>query len=205
MIPKSLHYGAFGGHKLSELNEQCLSSWRQKLPDYSIRFWTDADLPDVRFLREAIKSTPVNVHSYMRFHVLEKFGGVFLDNDVEVFRPFDLNCAAFLGFQRQDIEDACIGDAVMGCVAHHPIVKWCLKKLDKAEGNTWPVWCSCGILTEWMRRHGMHGLNVPQRVGDVVVYGRESFYPWGFDAPKDMALVTKKTVAAHHCEGSWRR
>ena len=44
MIPKIIHYCWFGGNSLPPLAEQCISSWREHMPDWEYMRWDEASL-----------------------------------------------------------------------------------------------------------------------------------------------------------------
>ena len=43
MIPKVIHYCWFGGNPLSPMAEECIASWREKMPDYEIVEWNESN------------------------------------------------------------------------------------------------------------------------------------------------------------------
>lgn len=203
MIPDLIHWGLFGGWNLSDLNLECFATWRV-VGKYRIMSWTDENGPiESQFFREALAQKPVNASNYIKLWALYNYGGVFLDNDVELLKPFDLSPGMFVGFQRSDTQKDCINAAVIGARKGHPLIKNCLDHLDLLRGDTDPVYCGCTLLTEMLYSAGMKGLNEEQTVGDIKIYDKEAFYPWYFNEPPDRARITEKTFAVHHWEGSW--
>lgn len=197
MIPKIVHYGLFGGWQLSPLNRSCIQTWREVLPDYEIRLWTDKDMRD-RFAR------PINNSNLLKYHALFNHGGVFLDNDMEVLKPFDLSRRAFLAFQRTDMLKESINTAVIGAEKGHPFIGECLREIQSHPEEPCPIWLGCGLPTDLLIKSGMRGLNVDQDVGDVHVYDRSAFYPWSWEEEPDAGRITDSTFAIHHWEGSWK-
>lgn len=204
-IPRILHTGCFGGYQLSDLNKRCIESWHKVLPDYKVMNWTDENGPQDPFFQQAIKVKPVNASNFIKFWALYHHGGVFLDFDVEVLKPFDLTQGCFLGFQRDDTRQDCINGAVMGAVKDHWFIGDCLRKFDSMAPDVWPVFAGCTLLTDELYAIGMEGLNVEQMVGDIKVYDKQAFYPWRHDEKPDLTRVTEKTFAIHWCEGSWTK
>lgn len=205
-VPKIIHRGIFGGYTLSPLEERCVESWRAILPGYEIRTWTDENGPkDKPFFRDACVKRPVNASNYIRYWAVRQFGGIYLDNDVEVIRPFDLSPACFIGFQRDDLVDDCINSAVMGAEPDHPFVLSCLRRLDSDVGDTWPIWPGCGLPTEELTFRGLKGLNVEQVVEGVTVYDKSRFHPWRWDEQPDRSRITDRTFAVHHWSGNWSK
>ena len=104
MIPKVIHYTWFSGDKKPPLVEKCLKSWREVLPDYEIIEWNseNSDLTVVPFVEQAAKLRRwAFVSDYYRFDLLARLGGIYLDLDIEVKRPFGslLEHRAFTGFE----------------------------------------------------------------------------------------------------------
>jgi|GEM_PF-7035876 len=202
MIPKIIHTCLMGGWKLSPLGERCVESWRRVLPDWEIKVWNDANVPASDWCREAIAQTPVNASHWAQWRALFDFGGVFLDNDVEMVRPFDLDHEVFVGFQRADTMECCVNNAVVGAVPGHPFVRRVLMRIEETNPGGWPLVTGPGILTDLLVERGLVGLNVEQRVGDIMVYDKERFYPAWYTEPQLSAeQVGLRTFGIHALGG----
>lgn len=91
MIPKTIHYCWFGRGEKSAFIKKCIASWEKFLPDYTIKCWTedDFDIDSVPFVKEAYeKKKWAFVTDYVRLHALNAEGGIYMDSDVEILRPF---------------------------------------------------------------------------------------------------------------------
>lgn len=91
-IPKVIHYCWFGKNKKSKLIIKCIKSWKRICPEYKIIEWNESnyniDCND--YVREAYKSQKwAYVADYARFDILNQYGGVYLDTDVELIRSLD--------------------------------------------------------------------------------------------------------------------
>lgn len=84
------------------------------------------DHPYVRAMYE--KKKWAFVSDYVRFWALEREGGVYLDTDTEVLRPFDdlLDHGAFFGKTKDGVTAA----GVIGAVPHHPVIRNILAMYD---------------------------------------------------------------------------
>lgn len=91
MIPKVIHYCWFGDGKMSTLHRRCIESWEKYCPGYKIQLWSEdnSDI-DNDYCRAAIRQRKwAFVADWVRFDVLYKHGGIYLDTDLELIRPID--------------------------------------------------------------------------------------------------------------------
>jgi mannosyltransferase OCH1-like enzyme len=203
VIPKIIHYGAFGGWKLSPLDETCKASWLAVNPGWELRFWNDENAPKVEFVQEAIKRKPVLAHHFVEYWALCEFGGYFVDNDVLSIKPFETQYGLVAGFQRDDTEHMCINNAVLGAEKQHPVIRDILKRIEGMDPAGWPLDTGPGMITSALREAGVKGLNIEQDVGDIHVYPKDVFYPWSWEQ-EPRTGVTERTICCHWWEGSWK-
>lgn len=91
LIPKKIHYCWFGKKEKPELVKTCIESWKIKLSEYEIIEWNEDnfDINSNIFVKEAYECGKYAfVSDYVRVYVLYKYGGIYLDTDVEVCREF---------------------------------------------------------------------------------------------------------------------
>lgn len=199
MIPKIIHRVRHPNYVPGELALRCWKSWESVLPDYTWMEWDLPNYPQTEWVKWAASNSRVRsaLFDYMRYYILTHHGGIVLDTDVEMLKPFDLNHEAFCGFQRDEIEDGCVNVAVMGSVPHQPFVERLL--------NTCPMWIDHTgphHITKHLRECGLKGLNVEQTIQGVKVYSKEKFYPWRWDEPIDYGRITPETRCIHWWEGA---
>ena len=104
MIPKIIHYCWFGRGEMPQLAKECIASWHKYMPDWEYKLWNEDnfDMNCTAYSREAYEAKKYAfVSDYVRLWVLCNEGGLYLDTDVKVFKPFDdLLCyRAFAGFE----------------------------------------------------------------------------------------------------------
>ena len=166
-IPRTIHYCWFSGETKSVIMRECIKSWERVMPEYQIKCW-DASLLDfnVPFIKQAYECKNwAFVTDYMRFYILWKEGGIYLDSDVEVYKSFDpfLKQAFFSGIEYDEKPFQQIGlslidqeghlatpvfqnksfglaieAAIIGAVKGHPYIKACLdyyQNTDYMENN----------------------------------------------------------------------
>lgn len=105
LIPKKIHYCWFGGKPIPTELQRYMDTWRLHCPDYEIIRW-DEDNYDVtknEYMRQTYEAKKWGfVPDYARLDIIYEHGGIYLDTDVEVVKPFDelLNDEMFCGFEQ---------------------------------------------------------------------------------------------------------
>lgn len=93
MIPKIVHYIWFGDNPLPPKIKKCIDSWKVYLKDYEFMLWNEETFPinqACQFVQEAYaKKQFAFVSDYVRFYALSKYGGIYLDTDVEFIKSLD--------------------------------------------------------------------------------------------------------------------
>lgn len=130
----------------------------------------------------------------IRLEALARWGGIYVDSDVEPYRAFDslLPLKAFAAW-----EDArCIPDAVIGARRDHPAINEALKQATRLvkRGNAWDS--GPGVTTAVFRNHP-----------DVLLLPPGAFYPYHYKEKhrrgEDHAKAQPWAFGAHHWAGSW--
>lgn len=107
MIPKILHYCWFGDPeklKTDKRSQACIESWKKYLPDYELKLWNEEnfDVNMCDYTKQAYeKGQYAFVSDVARLYALYTEGGVYMDTDVEVYKPLDefLTDECFTGFE----------------------------------------------------------------------------------------------------------
>lgn len=104
MIPKIIHYCWFGGNKKPDIVCKCIESWKKYCPDWEIREWNESnfDIECIPFMKEAYECKKwAFVSDVARLLIVYKYGGIYLDTDVELHASLDelLNVGAFYFFE----------------------------------------------------------------------------------------------------------
>ena len=210
MINKRIFYLWCGSSKPIDV-EACVLSWRQNLPDYEIVEIKEDDTAWFDFNKACAENEFFNfvyknkiwayVADYIRFYVLEKFGGIWLDTDVSVIKSFDdvLNTGILLGRSNNNH----IETALIGAEAHHPLIK---QALDFYNDEIWrsPLYTSPRILTDCLERFGFvagqDGLII---LNDIKIYPPEYFYPLPLHVPFRPDMLTANSRSLHWWKSSW--
>ena len=196
MIPKTVHYCWFGHGPKSELITHCMNSWRVYLPDYNFIEWNEEsfDVSSNSFTKAAhAAGMYAFVSDYVRAYVLHKYGGVYLDTDVEIkasLNPF-LSNQAFSGFEAPNFPFTAVWGSEMG----H---RWPTLVLESYENTQFDV---CDLMTntqlvsdlvsiEFGINRAIDGFQLGSH--GVAIYPSSTFC---VDLPIN--------VATHHFGGSW--
>ena len=130
MIPKIIHYCWLSGQEYTKHIKENIASWKEILPDYEFILWdaNHEDLPKNQWVREAMEKNKFAFASdFIRLYALYRYGGIYLDTDVEILKSFDdiLHLPYFIGAQHDGLVEAAIigaekkSDWVLDCMRHY--------------------------------------------------------------------------------------
>lgn len=193
MIPKKIHYCWFGNGKKSDLILACMLSWEKYLPEYELIEWNEGNF-DVNinsFVKQAYEEKKwAFVSDFVRAYALNKYGGIYLDTDVEITNTFDefLTHGAFSGFEKKGL---CF-TAVWGSSKGH---YWSKKVLDFYENIEFNNQINTNIITDILEKD----YGIDKNKDDLQVYNDDIYiYPSNY-----FCVEMVKNFAIHHFEGSW--
>ena len=203
MIPKIIHACWLGKGEMPVDQQEYIEGWRKLHPDYEIMLWNDEMfekyLDDSKFVKDSLAKKKYGFLSdYFRFTILYKFGGIYIDTDVEMFKSLDefLNCKMFMGF----IFDSSIGTALFGTEKENPLMLEWLKILE----NDYVEKGDFTVSNDWITKYFLDNFK------DFKLNGERQSLKCGIEIyPKDYFerfQVDKKSgggYAEHHCYGSW--
>lgn len=214
MIPKIIHYCWFGGNPLPPLAVECIASWKKYFPGYEIKEWNESNfnVNIIPYTAEAYKLKKYAfVSDYARFWILNQYGGVYFDTDVEVIRPMDeiLEQGAFIGFERnpdrwgEGLVNPGLGMAAKGGMR---LVETMLTKYESIhfinEDGTLNV--SKTVVhhtTEVLNDMGLKQVVGIQNVDGIYIYPSEYFAPIDFVTKR--LHVSENTHSIHRYMASW--
>ncbi len=208
-IPRVIHYFWFGGGEKPDSVKKCISSWRKYCPDFEIKEWNESnyDIHKHPYMEKAYAEKKwAFVSDYARMDILYRYGGIYLDTDVEVLKDLSPLCEhkAFMGFENLKLVNDGQG---FGCAPGLQIFK---EMLDSYEGEE-PYEYINGELqyvesprlrTKVLLCHGLKQNGLRQTVGDIDVLPPEFLCPLDYDTGR--LFITSNTYSIHHFDSSWQ-
>ena len=210
MIPKIIHYCWFGGNPLPKKFVQNIETWKKYFPDFEFKLWDEKnfEIESVEYVKQAHNLRKwAFVSDYVRLWALYHYGGIYLDTDVEVIKPFDkfLEHEMFLGMDYNPFGPlpVVVGTGIVGSRQEHPVIKDLKDYYDNIKeftGVDCPI--NNGIFTQIAEERGLQKNNEFQILRDeVYVYPQEVFC--AFNYRNKRSLRSKETFSIHKFEGSW--
>lgn len=208
-IPKILHHVWVGGSPIPSRFRHYIRSWKKHNPEFELRLWNESNIDwSEPFIQEAHRQRAwAKLSDYVRLVAVEKYGGIYLDTDVEACRPFDelLSCQCFFGVQSHRDEDEPVCNAVFGAVPHHPFIQEVIKAFPRStKEDLYGVGTGPELVSALLRERGLPPRPVSRaRVADVDIFPAAAFYPYHWTEEFTRAHVTAETFAIHHWDMSW--
>lgn len=213
MIPKLIHQTAPSADLPGHLSRY-VDTVRQKHPGWEYRLWTDGDnaafvrreFPRVLGLYEALPRNIMRA-DVVRCLLLARFGGLYLDTDYEMLRPFDLSDHGLVLPWEMDPKTGSdrgrIANAVMASEPGHPFWAMVIDDLlaappTRADADVLES-TGPGFITRVHARAVGAGMAVHSPPGAV-------FCPITPRNHRQYQAIVRGGVSygIHHCVGSWR-
>lgn len=205
-IPKIVHYCWFGNNEMPDIEKKCIESWKVNLDGYKFMVWNEDtfDINSVKFVKEAYDNKKYAfVSDYVRMYALYKYGGIYLDTDIEVLTNLDIfmEGQGFLGFENQTN----VGTGVMAFKKEHEICRRMIEHYNNStfidENGNFDTITNVKILANILEGEGLERENKEQEILGVKIYTRNIFFP---KKMKDGTFRTSnETVTIHYFSGSW--
>jgi glycosyl transferase-like sugar-binding protein len=194
VIPKVIHRIWLGRRRIPDQAEHFWQRFAELHPGWELRTWTDAD--DYSWLanRELFEAaqTWTSRSDVLRFELLARHGGIYVDVDVEPIRSFEplLTHRAFVGLESPGV----MCGAILGSEAAHPAIQALIRSLPgwtKGRPNADPgTWAGPAFLTaQWIGRE------------DIEIFPKEAFYPAHWS--QRMRRPSASSYAVHHWAKNW--
>ena len=209
LIPKVIHYCWFGKGQMPELVQDCVTSWHTHMPDWKYQLWNEDNF-DVstapQYVQEAYAAKKYAfVSDFVRLWALEREGGLYMDVDFEVYKPFDdlmEQYEAFAGYEGSKRNPVMMG--VIAAKAHHPWIQGMMETYESRvflKGNgSLDMTPNTGYFLGWMQTRGFVADGVEKDWMGVHILPVECFCP-GLTTGEN--LRCERTYCEHKGLHSW--
>src|SRR3954447_25116694 len=196
-IPRVFHRVWLGGAPIPAEYEAFARTWLDHHPGWEMVTWTDDTLPPLR--NQALfegATTAAGRADIARYEILHLHGGVYVDTDFECLRNIEELLDGVDAFSAtEDGNHISIG--IMGAVPGHPVFARAVEELGAhaaARPGRGPN-----------ETTGPHFFTaVASGCDELVVFGRELFYPYYMDEPWRRGESFPDAYAVHHWANSWQ-
>ena len=217
MIPKIIHYCWLSGDPYSEKIQHCIDSWKKIIPNYEFMLWDTKrfDIESCPWVKEAFEAKKYAFAAdYIRLYALSRFGGIYLDSDVEVLKSFDdlLHLPYFIG--NESYEDR-VEVAAMGAEKGTPWIEDCLayyteKHFVKSDGSFDKKVMPDVVYEITSKKYRLNHIpkieDFDYSGGIINVFPRDWFCAHVHLKPDDIEpsyIISKNTYCVHHFANSW--
>ena len=206
IIPKLIHYCWFGGHPIPDDLKSYMKSWKKFCPNYEIVLWNENNYNYQKnvYMYEAYKHNKWGfVSDYARLDIVYRYGGVYLDTDVELIRNIDdlLYNKAFCGFESRSFVANGLG---FGAIEKFPLILEQMKIYDNLsflnDDGSLNLKTSPQYHTELLHSKGLILNNTLQEIEGMIIYPTDVLSPY---SPCSGTNITSNTYAIHHYAASW--
>lgn len=218
MIPKIIHYCWFGDKDLPENVKKCIESWRKFAPDYKIKRWDESNL-DVNaniYTKEAYEQKKYAfVSNVARLSVVAKYGGFYLDTDVELIKPLDelRKYDAVMGIESgKSTVNTSLG---FGAIPNHPVIIENMNmykhrsfidhksgKIDLTTGITITKQALAQMLPSFEVTNEPVTLSMSKTSLKFTILPIDYLCPYNRASGK--THITDKTISIHHYDATWK-
>lgn len=193
MIPKKLHFIWIGDE--SKIPFKCINTWVDKNKGYTVKLWGNDALRQTwindKQLREMLaKKDYAGASDVMRYEILYKEGGIYLDADSYCVKPLEdwlLDCEAFACWEQEIVRNNLVANTYIGGVEGASVWQKCIEEISTKD-------CTEQKLA-WM-------ITGPMLVTDVFFKAQANLtvYPSHFFMPEHHTGYKSK-VTGHHFAG----
>ncbi|MFC1842072.1 glycosyltransferase family 32 protein [Candidatus Dependentiae bacterium] len=134
-IPKIIHQ-IWLGSKLPEKYKVLQDTVIKYHPDWKYKLWTDEEVKKIKLYNQEFFDKSKNYaekSDILRYEILYQFGGLYVDTDIECFKPFDIlneNYKFYCGVRPLDHGYLSVQNCLIASVPDHPILKHIIENIQ---------------------------------------------------------------------------
>lgn len=206
LIPRYIHYCWFGGNEIPEEQQKFIQGWKEKCPSFEVIRWDESnyDVKKNKYMKRAYEEKRWGfVPDYARKDIIYRYGGIYLDTDVEIIRNMD----ALLyqkGFAGKQLDDCVAFGLGFGAAPGLDIMAEMCEEYEKEEfsfSDGMSMRIGPDYETEILKKYGYDAGKGLQMVAGLTIYPAEVLS--GTMAYSKKPFITGNTFSVHHFAGSW--
>ena len=212
MIPKIIHYCWLSGDPIPDDMQRWMESWK-KLDGYEFMLWNfdRFDINSSIWVKQAFESKKYAFAAdYIRAYALYNYGGIYMDMDVEVIKPFDdlLDNDYLIAEENPLGLEAGIMGSSKGSQLFKDVLDWYDGRafLDEKGQLPEPAPYMPGVIQNvWQQKYELsrEWKEKGKDFDGKTVY----IYPWYYFTSRDYPfrdiVVKPESYTIHHFAGSW--
>ncbi|MDR0812491.1 MAG: hypothetical protein LBO63_00585 [Oscillospiraceae bacterium] len=207
MIEKIIHYVWLGSREVPREYAAFIENWRKLHPEWEIIKWNEEnyDCENNDWIRLAIEQKNYSLAAdVIRSNVLLNYGGVYLDVDIELFKPLDdlvNENDFFIGYET----DFWFGCAILGAKKNHQIMREAYERYlapCKEVNSKSNMLCVLNFSATIKRLYGAKLDGKTKKLEDnSCLLSSDYFFPQHYITHR--TKITNNTVAKHHYSATW--
>ena len=178
------------------------------MADWEIKEWTEEnyDMQVCPYFIEAYQNKKYAFASdYARFDILYRYGGVYLDTDVELIQKIPDDMLRDAGFTGVESNNKIAPGLIFACEAGNPIVREILDVYEsehfQLHDGKFNMKTVVDHVTEVFVDHGFKVDGSEQDIEGIHIYPAEFFC--AYDFVERQFHITDKTISIHHYTATW--
>lgn len=156
MIPRTIHQIWIGPYKRPDV---AMATWRAMNPSFEYQLWDDARCAAFGFHNaDKIAEQPelCGKADLMRYEILERYGGIFIDADSECVKPLPdefLDHDSFACWENETLRSGLISNGYLGATVHNRLMQALISAASYRDMTLQRAWATTGpmLLTQTVR------------------------------------------------------
>jgi Glycosyltransferase sugar-binding region containing DXD motif len=193
-IPRCFHWVWLGDEPLPAQYREWMEGWGRMHGGWEHRLWTDSNRPTLRNEACFVRATvPAQRADILRYEVVHRFGGVYLDVDMECLKSIAGLLDGVEAFAAEE-QPGELAIGIIGAVPGHPWLADVIAQLPASMEQHSSI----------LRATGPgHLTAVTSGHPEVTIFPQETFYPYLAHEPSRASGPFPSAYAVHRWHGSW--